>query len=60
MQGFILNFFVGGGAKHKHRSVVLFQMLLCVVKMCSLFIQFINKKTKRLNSERVMLYSIKS
>ena len=44
--------------KHKHRSVVLFQMLLCVVKMRSFFIKFINEKTKWLNSERVMLYSI--
>ena len=48
------------GRGHKHQPVVLSQMLLCVVEMCSFFIKCINEKTKRLSSERMMLYITKS
>ena len=54
MQGFIQDFFVGGG-KHEHRPVVLSQTLLCVVEMRSFFIKCIDEKTKWLSSERMML-----
>ena len=61
MQGFIQDFFVGGGrGKHKHWPVVLSQTLLCVVEMHLFFIKCINEKTKRLSSERMMLYITKS
>ena len=59
-QGFIQDFFVGGRGKCEHRPVVLSQMLLCVVEMRSSFIKCINEKTKRLSSERMMLYITKS
>ena len=48
-----------GGGECKHWLVVPSQMLLFVVKMCSFFIKCINEKTKRLNSERMMLYITK-
>ena len=50
----------GGGVKREHRPVVLSQMLLCVVEMHSFFIKCINEKTKRLSSERMMLYITKN
>ena len=60
IQGFIQDFFVGGGGECEHWPVVLSQTLLCVVEMCSFFIKCINEKTKQLSSERMMLYIIKS
>ena len=44
-QGFVQDFFVGGGER-EHRPVVLSQMLLRVVKMRLFFIKCINEKTK--------------
>ena len=46
--------------KREHRPVVLSQKLLCVVEMHSFFIKCINEKTKRLSSERMMLYITKN
>ena len=50
----------GGEGKCEHQPVVLSQMLLCVVEMRSFLIKFIDEKTKRLSSERMMLYITKS
>ena len=51
---------MGEGGKREHRPVVLSQMLLCVVEMCSFLIKCINEKTKQLSSQRMMLYITKS
>ena len=57
VQGFIQDFFVGGGERG-HWPVVLSQMLL--FEMCSFLIKCIDEKTKRLSSQRMMLYITKS
>ena len=49
-------FYRGGG----NTSIVLSQLLLCVVEMHLFFIKCINEKTKQLSSERMMLYITKS